>query len=700
MILSIVIPLYNEMNTVVTVIQKIQSLEFPDFITGKEIIIVDDASTDESYYLVNEYAKKYPEIKLTRLEKNCGKGFAVRKGFEIACGDLLLVQDADLELSPNDIPRMLHAMNDLKVEFVNGSRYLDGIIRPLSSFKRYFANKVFTLLTAMIIDVKITDLACGYKLIHRNLLNKLKLEENRFGIEVELIIKAMKVKKNNIAEVPVQYFPRNEGDGKKFKNTDAIKMLFTIVRHGILGKKTQQRIRNSFSKFAIFLIMLCALWYVFNVRNWKTENKVIYWDIISYYAYLPATFIYQDLTLNFTENYSGTHKFLFWPSKAPNGNKVIMTSMGLSILYAPFFFMAHAYAYIGGYDTGGYSIPYSFALIMAGIFYLGLGLIFLRKILLLYFSDTVTSFTIIGIALGTNLFYYSTLSAAMPHVFNFCLYAIFIYFTIKWHENQSIKNTVLIGLLAGLITLIRPTNILCLLFFALWNVVSFKTLKDKFFLVIQKPFLVPIMFIAFISVWFPQLIYWKWITGSWFFYSYGDSGNFFWSNPHIFQGLFGFRNGWLLYTPLHVFSIIGIFMLWRYRREYFLPVLTFIALNIYIILSWWCWWYTGLGNRAFIDSYAILAIPLAVFISWAFNKKKALKYLILIPIIFSFLLGAFYSVQYHYGAVHYNSMTKDAYLNSFGRIKPSAEYWKLLKTPDYEKAKIGIDAFEEPDKNK
>jgi glycosyltransferase involved in cell wall biosynthesis len=172
-------------------------------------------------------------VKTLHLDKNSGKGAAVKAGFEIASGNVLMVQDADSELLPADIPSLLQAMHQLNVQFVNGSRYLPGIVRPISSYKRYLANRLFTFFTSLLIDVKFTDMACGYKVIHRDLYQQLKIRENRFGFEAELIIKAMRVKRNNVAEVPVNYFPRNNGEGKKLKNSDGFKILWTVMKYGL-----------------------------------------------------------------------------------------------------------------------------------------------------------------------------------------------------------------------------------------------------------------------------------------------------------------------------------------------------------------------------------------------------------------------------------------------------------------------------------
>jgi glycosyltransferase involved in cell wall biosynthesis len=234
MYLSIIVPCYNEEENVGKILDKLFSLSFPEYVTAFEVIVIDDCSKDNSYKLVKVYAKKFNNLRLYRHEANKGKGAAVHYGFQVAHGDVFLIQDADLELNPDDIPVMIEAMHKLNVEFVNGSRFMPGILRPLSSYRRYLANKFFTFLTAILINVRLTDMACGYKMVHRNLVSKLKLRENRFGFEAELIIKALRIKRNNIVEVPIHYLPRNAGEGKKFKNADALKILWTIVKYGLL----------------------------------------------------------------------------------------------------------------------------------------------------------------------------------------------------------------------------------------------------------------------------------------------------------------------------------------------------------------------------------------------------------------------------------------------------------------------------------
>src|ERR1035437_8366154 len=235
--LSIIIPLYNEQHLVLELLTELTQVKYPSIIEKVEIVIVDDKSTDTSFLSVQQFIRDKTNIKLLQHPVNKGKGVAVKTGIQNSSGDVILIQDADMELSPADIPVMLTAMHQLKVPFINGSRYLPGVLRPQAAFRRYFANKFFTLFTSLFINIHLTDMACGYKLFTRELFNKLHLKESRFGFEAELIIKCGRIRKNWIAEVPVRYFPRNEGEGKKLRNMDGIRIFITILKYGLFRMK-------------------------------------------------------------------------------------------------------------------------------------------------------------------------------------------------------------------------------------------------------------------------------------------------------------------------------------------------------------------------------------------------------------------------------------------------------------------------------
>lgn len=235
--LSIIIPLYNEQDLILQVLNELLKVKYPSFLSDYEILVVDDCSKDQSYERVKEFINGESRIRLYRHDINHGKGAAVRTGASNATGDILLIQDADLELTPRDIPDMLEAKNELNVPFINGSRYLPGVRRTQASYKRYFFNKLFTNIASVLIDVHLTDVACGYKLLDKTLFDKLNLRENRFGFEAELILKCARFQKNWIAEVPVHYYPRNKGEGKKLRNLDGFRILKTILKYGLFRMK-------------------------------------------------------------------------------------------------------------------------------------------------------------------------------------------------------------------------------------------------------------------------------------------------------------------------------------------------------------------------------------------------------------------------------------------------------------------------------
>ncbi len=457
--------------------------------------------------------------------------------------------------------------------------------------------------------------------------------------------------------------------------------------------KTLKTLKHPFSYFIIWIILLVQLLILKETEIWKQENRVIYWDVLEYYSYLPATFIYGDVKLGFMNDTTVNWQAKFWPKQAPNNGRVIKMTMGMSVIYSPFFFATHGIAKIFHLQADGFSIPYRIALIFSCLFYLTIALFLLRKLLLRWFNDGVTTLTIVSIVMGTNLFYYSTIEAAMPHAFNFSLFVFFIYLTVKWYEKQSWRTTILLGLLGGIIALIRPANIIIWLFFLLYDVTKSSGFALRLSFLVKQ--YVKLLLIAgcFLLILFPQLLYWKTVTGSWLYYSYDNEG-FFFNNPQIIRGLFSYRKGWLLYTPIMTFALIGIPFLCLRAKELFLPVLIFMLINIYIIFSWWTWWYGGsFGQRPMIDCYPLLAFPLAATISLFWKKMYPEIISVLILALFVYH-NMFQTFQYYYGAIHWDAMSKKAYWSSFGHLKPQTDFYNLLENPDYDKAIKGIQAVQ------
>lgn len=449
----------------------------------------------------------------------------------------------------------------------------------------------------------------------------------------------------------------------------------------------------SLSCVAVVLIAAFMLLRVFNTHRYSDPSRVIAWDVVSYYSYLPAAFIEHDLTLSFTE---GPHDGTYWPETLADGRKVIKTSMGLSIMYCPFFLAAHVLAPALGCPANGFSEPYAFALILAGLCYCVLGLFLLRRLLLRHFAEWVTALTLVILALCTNLYWYSVYEAPMSHAFSFFLFSLFAFLTMRWHEHPTVWRTVAIGFTLGLISLIRPTNALVVVYFLLYGVRSKATLRQKWHLMRVSWWKLFLIGAATLLVWVPQMAYWHCNTGHWLFYSYGSDERFFFSDPKILKGLFGFRKGWLVYTPVMLFALMGLVPLYRREKRdpaagaHFWGLVVFLALNLYVVFSWWCWWYGGsCGLRALIESYALLALPLAAWIEWAVSRKVLLRCTLLLLLTAAAALSAFHNVRYIYGSIHWDSMTRAAYFDSFFRSHPSDSFTSLLEEPDYEAARKG-----------
>lgn len=222
----------------------------------------------------------------------------------------------------------------------------------------------------------------------------------------------------------------------------------------------------TFSKLSLWLLSIVMLWTFFSLKKWaytETKQKIIMWDVTSYYCYLPATFIMHDVSLEFTrrgadKSYEENHQY--WYQTAPNGGRVIKFTMGMAVMYSPFFFIAHAFAHLFGYEANGFSTPYEFFIALSSLVYLFIGLLYLRKTLLLFYNEVVSGITLLCVLLGTNLYYYTSTEPAMSHAYSFAVVAGFVYQVIKWHTIPSFKRAIIIGLLFGLIVLIRPVNII------------------------------------------------------------------------------------------------------------------------------------------------------------------------------------------------------------------------------------------------
>tara|TARA_B100000780_G_C21102823_1_gene445144 strand:+ start:387 stop:1079 length:693 start_codon:yes stop_codon:yes gene_type:complete len=224
--LSIIIPCFNEEKTLEKIVAKV--LNFKTLV--KEIIIVDDYSIDNSRAIIKKISKENEEVKFFFKDKNEGKGSAIRKGFEISTGDILLIQDADLEYDPSDYDKLIQPFIEADADVVYGSRFLGGKYVRLHFFWHYIANKILTLITNIVTNLNMTDMETGYKLIKKNAIDSITLKENSFSIEPELTVKLAK-KGYIFYEVPISYRGRSYAEGKKITMKDAFIAIFCIIKY-------------------------------------------------------------------------------------------------------------------------------------------------------------------------------------------------------------------------------------------------------------------------------------------------------------------------------------------------------------------------------------------------------------------------------------------------------------------------------------
>ncbi|MEM9544846.1 MAG: hypothetical protein AAGA77_02680 [Bacteroidota bacterium] len=436
---------------------------------------------------------------------------------------------------------------------------------------------------------------------------------------------------------------------------------------------------NRISKYTIAGVFIVAIMVrILSIDFSKLDKYVITnYDGLGYYIYLPAIFIYQDVTeYKWIDEIDAQYQVFrgdwkFQISQHKNGNFVTKYLGGTAIMQLPFFLVAHGYALVTDYPADGFSVPYQLALAFAPLFYFALVLLLLRKILLRYYEDEVVAVTLVLLFLASNAIQYISVDAGLSHGYLLLLYTLILQLSIKWHEEPSGRLALFTGLVIGLATISRPTELIILLIPLLWNTHNKESTKAKWTLVKDhKNYIALVVLGAFLGA-LPQMIYWMYVVGS-PIQTIGSKWYFL--NPY-FRVLFGWQKGWFIYTPVTIFFVLGFFFM--KDRPFKKSVLWFCLLNIWIIIAWSVWRYGGsYSTRALVQSYPVFALALAGLITWVFSTRfKVIFYIVAL-----YLIGVnlFQVWQYKKGILRHDEMNRGYYQSVYLDMNPTALDMSML----------------------
>lgn len=439
------------------------------------------------------------------------------------------------------------------------------------------------------------------------------------------------------------------------------------------------------SKRAFIVALLITLGIMAQVASRPWSSPII-WDAFGYHLYLPLTFVHHDLGMQdpsivegIIERYKPSDTF-YQAHKAPTGNMVIRYTPGLAVIQLPGFLFAHALAEGMGYPADGLSKPYQVAVFITCMLFLFTGLVCLHLFLDSNFGSTVASFTTVLIIFGTNAMDQLVDQQLMTHNYSFALYAVLLWATQRLHQRINVQRSLLVGLVLGLLIIVRPTNGLALLIPVLWPLEGHSFIGKWRTLFKQHKLKLFILVVSMSAVSLILLGYWKIYAGSWLYDSYQNPGeglDIFY--PHLHKFLFSFQKGWFVYTPIMLVAVFGLFRLWRTRWKATLAITVFLVIFIFIVSSWTLWYYPGgFGQRAAVDIYPLMAVGLASVLQWALRATGALRFFVVSVLVLVGALNLFQIVQLRRGVHEPDRMTASYYFGTFFDLEPDAAKRSML----------------------
>lgn len=399
--------------------------------------------------------------------------------------------------------------------------------------------------------------------------------------------------------------------------------------------------------YRLFFCLIFPLLLIFLVLNKHSRDgndfyrTVLFADASGYYVYLPHWFISHDVEHFYTD--SLLHRTGGGFVRGDDGKLRTKYTSGVAMLQLPFFAAAHIMAPVFGYEANGFSRIYYLAVMFAGIFYGWLGLLMLFLLLEKKFGEDISFFVACLLFAGTNLYWYMIDSGGMSHVYSFFLFSFFLYLGDSFFRKPALGKLILLSLIAWWIILVRPTNILFLPFVFFAGIARRSELRERWQSLGEYSWkLVAVMFLGAL-VWLPQLLYWKYISGSYIFYSYTGETFSNWAAPKIPEVLFSTRNGLFIYSPLLLLAMAGVFIQIKKKEIGGAAVLFLFLLLSYVCASWWDWSFgCAYGARSFVDLLPALAFPFAALLENLRSKPAMIAVALFVAVCLSLNMDIIY----------------------------------------------------------
>lgn len=433
------------------------------------------------------------------------------------------------------------------------------------------------------------------------------------------------------------------------------------------------KIKEFSFKVVLFISIIFSINFYNKIEEVVNDSNrcICSYDGFGYYMYNPFFFDHGSLNLNSNWAIGIQNKYcdstiVYQFHTVDNGNELNIYHMGLAIVQMPSFLLGDVTASIFNYERDGFSKPYHVFYLLNALFFILLGLFYLKKLLRLFFTDNITGLSILLIYLGSNALVTFGIQYDLTHLYLFAFNSIFLFHLFQYLQTDKKRSLILSALFLGLTVCIRPTQVLFGIIPLFILLQKHKTNKVK---AIKKLLWFPL----FGLIWnIPQIYYWYSISGD-LLVPNMHTEEIVIIDPNIVDFLFSYKKGWILYSPLFILLPFGFYQLFQKYRNLFWACITFTLSYILVMSSWECWWYaSSFGSRVMTDIYPLLALVIGSILA----ASNTLKYKVLLYIYISLcvILSLFQSYQSTKYIIHPERMTKEQYWQVFGKIEVSDAY--------------------------